>query len=57
VRITRRQLGEGVADTDDRTPIEEIGRKALVLHPGTMDEPVAILETEPVRGAKFRIGH
>ncbi len=43
VGVAGRQLGPGVADADHRPPVEKMRREALVLHPGAMNEAVAIL--------------
>jgi hypothetical protein len=50
--IARRQLGKGIADPDDRSPLEQIAGNALVLHPAAMHEAVLIGAAEPGRGTE-----
>ena len=47
MRVARRQLRPGVADADDGTAVEDIGREALIPHPAAVDESVFVLLTEP----------
>ncbi len=47
MRVAGRQLRPGVADADDRTAVEHVGREALIPHPAAVDESVFVLLTEP----------
>ena len=52
MRVARRQLRPGIADADDRPPIEEVIGKSLVLHPTAMDESALVRAPEPFRAAE-----
>src|SRR4029078_12748040 len=52
VSIARDQFRPGVANSDHRPAIEQVGGKALVLHPRTMNESIFILEAKPVSGTE-----
>jgi hypothetical protein len=52
VRVARRHLAPGVADADDRTPVEQVVRQALVLHPRSMHHAVAVGLAEPLGAAQ-----
>jgi hypothetical protein len=45
------QLAPGVADADDRAPIEHVVRITLVLDPAAMEEAVLALAAEPFLAA------
>src|SRR5690606_2251389 len=45
------QLGPGVADADDRTTIQQVGREALALHPAAWDEAILAGLREPFGAA------
>ena len=53
VRITRCKLRPGVADADDRAPIEQVRRQALVFHPRAMHHAVDARFPEPVVTTQF----
>ncbi len=57
VRVAGREFGPGVADADDRTAGEHVVRPALIFHPATIDETVAVFSAEPFLAAQFFCGH
>ena len=54
VRVARRQFRPGVADADDRPPVEDVLGQALVPHPAAMDEAVLVVLAEPGGGSVRR---
>jgi hypothetical protein len=49
MRITRRQLGPGIAYADDRFALEFMIRNALVLHPAPVHETILVRSAKPFR--------
>ena len=58
MRVAGGQLRPGVADADHRPPVEQVGGKALVLHPAAVDEIAFVFAPEPFLGAQLVLsGH
>src|SRR5262245_19691491 len=56
MRIAVRELAPAIADSNDWTPVEEIGVESFSLDPCPMEEPVDISSSEPVYAAQL-FGH
>ena len=59
MRVAGRGLRPRVADADDRPAVELVVRNPLVLHPGAVDERIAVVAAEPDGGAElaFLLAH
>src|SRR5580704_12238894 len=51
--VARGQFRPRIAYPDDRTAVEKVVGKALVLHPASVDETVAIGASKPARAAEL----
>ena len=53
MRVAGRQLRPGIADPDHRPAIEQVVRPALILHPASVEETIAILSSIPFLAAQL----